>query len=165
MADLFKLNVDDRALQRKLAQLEKIDTIELHRTIGAALLTLVGLSFRMSRDPWGAPWKPLKQRRGQPLVDSGRLRASLTSEVASDRVSVGTNLIYAPPHQFGATIVPVRAKMLAWQVGNAWHFAKRVTIPPRPFLPIGANGQVNMPPIWERAIIDRVRGFIDAQIA
>ena len=48
---------------------------------------------------------------------------------------MGSNLVYAPVHEYGATIVPVNKRALHWvdQEGQE-HFAKRVKIPPRPYL-------------------------------
>ena len=48
------------------------------------------------------PWKPLKHRKGRPLRDTGRLMNSITKKISGDAVYVGTNVIYAATHQFGA---------------------------------------------------------------
>jgi len=71
---------------------------------------------------------------------SGNLARSLTVDGAKgslfrefkNRVVVGTNLVYAPIHEFGGIIVPKRKKLLAWKTGGKngkWIFAKRVRIP------------------------------------
>lgn len=46
-------------------------------------------------------WKALKYRSGSPLVDTGRLKNSITKQVASNVVIVGTNVVYAAIHNFG----------------------------------------------------------------
>ncbi len=48
----------------------------------------------------------------KPLVDTGALRASITYVINNKELKVGSNLIYAPVHQFGATITPKVAKKL-----------------------------------------------------
>lgn len=64
------------------------------------------------------------------LVDSGRLKASITRAHDNTLAVVGTNVEYAPIHHFGGVIKPKTAKAL--KLGN--RFAKKVTIPARPFL-------------------------------
>ncbi len=52
-------------------------------------------------------WKPNAEstikRKGSsaPLVDTGRLRQSFTAEIFGDTLVVGTNVEYAPPHEYG----------------------------------------------------------------
>lgn len=48
------------------------------------------------------PWTPLKHRDGQPLRDTGRLMNSIGHQVDGDTVLIGTNLVYAAVHNFGA---------------------------------------------------------------
>lgn len=70
--------------------------------------------FRREESPEGA-WPPLKilgmsksgkiikyrTRQGKLLQDSGRLRESTTGLVTHTGAEVGTNVVYAPTHQFG----------------------------------------------------------------
>src|SRR5574341_1107956 len=73
------------------------------------LKTLVDDSFDQSRAPDGNAWAPLapstiaRRRRGssKPLVDTGRLRNSITAVALNDTLRVGTNVIYAGIQQFG----------------------------------------------------------------
>ncbi len=48
------------------------------------------------------PWKPVKNRDGQPLRDTGRLMNSITRKATGSEVRVGTNVVYAAVHHFGA---------------------------------------------------------------
>lgn len=72
-----------------------------------ALVTEVRLGFRDQKSPYGKPWAPLKQRRsrnkdnGKILRDTGRLANSITGGYSGSEVRVGTNVEYAPYHQFG----------------------------------------------------------------
>ena len=78
--------------------------------IGNAMRESSVLRFRDSTAPDGGRWKPLSpvtvalRRKGSssPLLDTGRLRNSLTFAVGSRHVDIGTNVIYAGTHQFGA---------------------------------------------------------------
>lgn len=79
--------------------------------IGSAVVSFVKLRFVRQRDPWGARWRPLRpstvsrrrKRSTVPLRDTGRLMNSITHVVrGNDAVDIGTNVEYAPTHQFGA---------------------------------------------------------------
>lgn len=129
------------------------------------------LGFRGSMDPYGVPWKPLapatlegRARRAaggkpikrdgtlkvkalramasaKPLLDTGRLRNSLTRDAGPSEASVGTNAVYARIHQFGG------------QAGRG----RKVLIPARPFFPQPERG---LPVPLAESIRDRlVRHF------
>ena len=81
-----------------------------------------------------------------------------------DYVEIGTNLVYAPPHQFGATITPKQAKMLRFFNGSIPIFAMKVTIPARPYMPIDQQGQIDIPDAWQQSTIRNIQNFIEGQI-
>lgn len=151
--------------------------------VGNSLVNRIRLGFRFSRDPWGNTWLPIKWRAprvsggkrtkygqkqaaanaaasngtgraGQPLVDKGILRRSIVAQADATGVVVGTNLIYARVHQFGAVITPKKHPHLVFPgpAGNLI-FSKRVKIPARPFLPINSAGGVSLPPTWGQNIL------------
>ena len=74
-------------------------------------------SFSLSQTPAGAPWAPLAastirgRRRGSgvPLVDTGRLRASVTATPTATGIRFGTNAAYGGFHQHGTRRIPSRA--------------------------------------------------------
>jgi len=74
--------------------------------------------FNESKSPDGIPWAPLAHRRvnskggDKPLLDTGTLRASIVVRATSEQVVVSSAHVSAGVHQFGATIVPKRAKFL-----------------------------------------------------
>lgn len=71
------------------------------------------------------------------LFLSGALADSIDHELqSSSAVAWGSSLIYAGVHQFGAVIVPDSAKTLAFSIGGSPVFAKKVTIPARPYVGI-----------------------------
>lgn len=118
------------------------------------------LSFRTSKDPHGKPWKPVLRAGGQPLVDTGRLRNSLTTRATGLTAEVGTNVLYAAVHQFGATIKPVKAKALRFQLNGQWFTRKQVKIPARPFLPT-----TTIPASYENAAVKVVSNYLSGAAA
>lgn len=95
------------------------------------------LSFEKETSPFGDKWTPLskqtlKHKKGSKiLTESSMLQSSINSRTKLQQtktstqgsVSIGTNLEYAPIHQFG---------------GKAGRGLK-VNIPERPFLPVKDN--------------------------
>jgi phage gpG-like protein len=129
-----------------------------------AALGELGDEFRGSRDPWGRSWEPLAHRLGQPLLDSGRLRASFrpfTKETPTG-LRVGTEVAYAAIHQFGGTIErkpgvierfrgkkgkfvkSKNADKRGVTLASMSHGAYKIRIPARPMLPIGAGATASL---------------------
>lgn len=130
----------------------------LHERIGAALVSNVQLGFKNGVSPYGQQWAPLKIRQGQPLRDTGRLRASIGQSADRTGVTVGTNVSYAAVHQFGATIRPKKpGGRLVFPGAGKMIFARQVTIPARPFMPLDGNGATVLPDSYQRAVITRIR--------
>lgn len=71
-------------------------------------------------------------------VRTGRLRRSIHPELEYGPgravATVGTNVIYARTHEYGATITPKKAKALRFRIGEKWVTTKKVVIPERSFL-------------------------------
>ena len=67
---------------------------------------------------------------GYAPYDKGTLRRSITHEVKPLEAKVGTNLVYAPIHEFGGTIRAKKAKYLRFKVNGQWVSKKQVTIKP-----------------------------------
>jgi phage gpG-like protein len=157
---------DDARLSLFTKQLRALTSAAGRRSIVNALaeeaIAQTQLGFAESRDPYGRSWEPLKLRvGGKPLLDRGRLRASIAKEVSASGFRLGSNLIYARVHQYGATIRPVRAKALrfrgvSYRGGrrkySKWIFAKKVVIPRRQYIPEGRLG-----PIWSKAFAQAAR--------
>jgi phage gpG-like protein len=53
------------------------------RRLTGTAIKLLADEFRKSQNPYGAPWKPPKHRKGKPLLDTGRLRAASVGQTAS----------------------------------------------------------------------------------
>lgn len=90
------------------------DTERYLRVAAEDLKTLVDDSFYGSRSPGGRQWEPLdpstvaKKGSSKPLIDTGALRNSITTRARRDAVLLGTNLPYAPVHQYGGEHIPAR---------------------------------------------------------
>lgn len=113
--------------------------------------------FETQRGPDGDPWAPslrAKATGGQTLVDSGRLRQSITWRASRAEAEWGTNLIYAGVHQDGATIRAKSGGRLGFFIpGIGFRSPREVVIPARPFLGIDGDD--------EDEIDDIVRDYID----
>jgi phage virion morphogenesis protein len=101
VVQVFDFGVD-KALSGLLQRLDDpSDTLD---AIANALVENVRQTFNDSEDPYGVPWAPLNPlfREGQPLRDTDVLMNSIDKDVGADFIAFGTNVEYAPPHQYGA---------------------------------------------------------------
>lgn len=142
----------DAALRELVAKMKKVGGPSAMRVLAGRLAVdaraLVAQSFASSTSPNGEAWAPLKARRGQPLVKSGKLSRSIKTSASSKGVTLYTNTRYAAVHQFGAA---TKARMQARTRGGRFKSRKAAasqkkgsvrvgrvsgaTIPARPFFP------------------------------
>lgn len=89
---------------------------------GQLAVRAVQRNFAAQRDPQGKPWARLsaatiERRRNKKkssiriLIDTGRLRNSINYQSDSKEARVGTNVLYAPFHNFGTRRMPQREFM------------------------------------------------------
>jgi phage virion morphogenesis protein len=157
----IEIAAQDAAARGSLAALADADLTGLMDLIGAALVASTQQRFEDQRSPAGVPWRRSARAAsvgGQTLVDSGRLRASITHRPSRDRVEVGTNVLYAATHQFGATIRARTARGLRFRIGDAWRTARAVTIPARPFLGLDQADRDEIAAITTEWLRDRAEG-------
>jgi len=156
--------------------------LKLMKVLGEEYRDFMMDCFRSGHSPYGDKWATVKLRVSangaaqKPLLDTGIMRGAVTPRNYTDsgfHVVVGRK--YASTHQFGAVIVPKRAKALRFRgvtyhqttsksgktsvrrkYGN-WIFARRVEIPARPYAPL--NG---MPPKLDSLLDDAASDFIEA---
>ena len=91
--------------------------------IGEMLVSSTVERFDRGEGPDGTSWEPSRRAQaegGKTLVDRGTLRGSISYEASPQAVVVGSNLVYARPHQDGGKV----GRGLA------------VTLPARPYLGI-----------------------------
>lgn len=156
------VTLDDTDVQRALRALSErcADMTPAMDEIGQLLVTDADLCFRDSRDPWGHVWTALSEvtlgrRRGssaQILRDTGHLAGSLNHQPDRDSVTVtaGSGLRYAATHQFGRP----DNRMYNTPSGAP------APIPARPFLPIRASGEVDLPAAARDEIFDITRHYL-----
>lgn len=190
----FELNDRRAQAKLKALESAVANKAPLYAAIGAALRTRILLCFKLGIDPWGNKWRPIKFRApagradakgrfklskkgagqqqanstgsaGQPLVDTGDLRGSISVRSDGQGVTVGTNKISARVHQFGATIRPKTGTTLAFPGPNGpIVFAKKVTIPARPYLPLRRADVVELPPAWSQLAVARIKAHLTEQL-
>ncbi|MFQ5585468.1 MAG: phage virion morphogenesis protein [Thermodesulfobacteriota bacterium] len=101
------------------------------RDVGEILHRSIRRNFKVGGRPKWKPSARVKAAGGVTLTDTGRLKNSMTVEARRDRVSVGTNVVYARIHQFGGktkarTIKPRIKKALFWP--GAGHPVSRMSL-------------------------------------
>lgn len=139
---LFSYEFDGAALEGRLSQaaVQMGELSPLMATLGAILEQSAKDRIQdTNTSPDGAAWpKSLRAtvEGGKTLLDSGLLAASIHNIPGRDRVEIGTNLIYAGVHQFGATIRAKTAKGLFFALPGTGDIVivQSVTIPARPYL-------------------------------
>lgn len=93
-----------------------LDLSAVLAVIAVDIETFIDDRFKSGTDPGGNEWRPLAAatiaaRRGtnpKPLIDTGTLRGSITTDVDNASILLGTNVPYAGFHQFGTTTIPAR---------------------------------------------------------
>lgn len=166
-----KLTGDDAALRAMIEKAKKLGGAQALRVLSGRLAVdarkLVERSFATSTSPNGDAWKPLKSRKGQPLVKSGRLSRSIKANPTSKGFTLYSTAPYAAVHQFGAE---TKARMQARTRGGRFKSKKaaeqqkkgkvlvgRVSgavIPARPFFPGGS-----LPREWQARFAQTTREF------
>lgn len=144
--------LDDADFVRRVDRLGGVLKTGVAKAIGAGLVGVTQERFETETEPLGGTWTPLNpayailKGGGGILKASGLLNRTITSDTAGSTITVGSNRIYAAVQQFGATIVPVRARALVFRLGaiNAkgkagriMVHARAVHIPSRPYLGFG----------------------------
>lgn len=112
--------------------------------------------FETQTGPDGKVWEKsarVKAKGGQTLVDSGRLRDSITWRADKDSAEWGTNLIYAGAHQFGideAVTFSAHTRLITQAFGRPLGFgvyqsvkesSRNPNIPARPFAGIDGDDE------------------------
>ena len=115
----ISLSVNIRGEDTLLSGLaEKLrDLSPVTKDMGERMRFSIEENFRTGGRP---AWIPSKKARGKTLIDTARLKNSITYRADKDSVAVGTNVIYARIHQLGG------------MAGRG----KKVRIPARPYLVI-----------------------------
>ncbi len=172
----MRIELSTEQLQQLLG--EKLKRLEypyyIMRGVALELDAITQDTFRNQGDPAGS-WPGLrpstrraKERRGRSieriLRDRGFLAASIQVNYSRTFAEVGTNLIYAPIHQFGGEIkrtgtvhLRTRRNGQLYKRGNLATFARKshklaverpvsytIHIPARPYLPVDIDGRLTV---------------------
>ena len=137
--------------------LERDDKSDLLDQIGINLVENTRVRFGDQVSPDGVPWEPSLRainEGGDTLRDKGVLLNSFTHRQLTDSVEWGTNVPYALPLHFGATIQAVNGPYLKFKVpGGGWAQKAEVTIPARPFLGMDSDD--------EQLVVDIIGAFLN----
>lgn len=128
MSDFVSITVDDKQLQAALQQLESSvrDMTPAMRKIAGTLAKVVEDNFAAEGRPRWQPSQRAASSGGRTLQQTGRLAASIVTDYNTSSVRIGSNVDYARIHQLGG------------QAGRG----HAVTLPPRPYLPVTASGEL-----------------------
>jgi len=109
MAISMSVTIDDKRAKKLIKKLSTVDDLSTPMKQSGIYLER-SIARRFSK----ADWKPLspatikihpRRKGGKPLNDTGKLRMSVTSQaivhVEKMKLTYGTNLVYAPLHNFG----------------------------------------------------------------
>lgn len=159
---VFRL--DDSVARAKIAAMQAAaaDMRPLYATVGRVIVNRIRLCFKLGIDPWSSPWAALKIRKGQPLRNTGRLNRSVVANPDTKGVTIGTNVQFAAVHQYGATIEPKKpgGRLVFPGPNGRMIFAKKVTIPARPFMPLKKGfTTVQLPPAWSADVTRALRTY------
>ncbi|GAB0057424.1 hypothetical protein SIID45300_01752 [Candidatus Magnetaquicoccaceae bacterium FCR-1] len=111
-----KLTVERQSFPALMTALNRLeartkDLTPAFKSMGQHLLRTIDQRFDEQKSPHGQPWQDISEftkekKRGtfgqdKILTDTGRMRRSITYIASSERLEIGTNVVYAKKHQFG----------------------------------------------------------------
>lgn len=144
----LSVSIQVEGLAAAAGRLDALARVEMHElAFGLARLGRRQTQRRIETEkssPEGQAWPKTREGRGALFVTGHHLYQSIQDHVSGLTASWGTSWIGARVHQFGAVIVPVRAKALAFRVGGKTIFRKKVTIPARAYLGISAANRAEI---------------------
>lgn len=117
MSITLEVRIDDREVRALLDQLgaRARDLTAPMKLIARQMQFSVDQNFKVGGRPRWLVSERAERQGGQTLVDTRRLQSSITADFASDRVEIGTNVIYGRVHQLGflgMVQVPAHVRLL-----------------------------------------------------
>lgn len=149
----IKVTVHDKGVSDAIARVTAVDRNlipPLFKNWGEYQIKATRARFLAQRGPDGKAWTPLNRvyaatKRGPGILrESGQLFGSIVYQVSANTLAWGSPKVYAGIHQAGGTIVPRSADALIFRLGNRTVFARKVTIPARPFLGVSNDDRDRM---------------------
>ena len=158
------IEYDDQEVVRALNRLVRAggNLKPAMRSIASVLEEAAEETFQQREAPDGTPWADLsdhtKRRRGkkgkwpgQILQVTGDLAGSITSAYRATQAAAGTNLVYAPTHQFGAS----EGEFGSTKTGRPIPFGD---IPDRAFLGVSGKARGDILDALNRHFANTARG-------
>ena len=107
---------------------ERLDDLSKPLSVTAKyMLRRIDTGFKDSQDPYGREWQDISdltiitrkknKKIDQPLVDTGALRRSFSSEVGQDYLTIGSDNETAEEHQYGFENIPRRMMIPVSDIG------------------------------------------------
>lgn len=130
---------------------------QLLSEIGSEMVELARQNF-INQSFNGIAWQKSQRatsQSGQTLRDTGRLMNSLTFVIVPDGIVYGTNVLYAKPLHYGATITARNGGFLRFLGAYGWVSKQSITVPSRPFLGFGERER--------NAVMDILQDMLDEQ--
>lgn len=153
-----RIDGETEELISRLNHMSGVDKAGVMNAIAEGLRTSTLERFRSEESPEGSRWKPsvrAERRGGKTLTKTAGLKNSIRAQADESQAAVGTNLVYAATHQFGAerTIRAKKGRYLKFQIGDRWVSVPsvRVNIPARPFLGISQEDKEEIKEILDEA--------------
>ncbi|MBS7541488.1 phage virion morphogenesis protein [Ancylobacter lacus] len=150
------LTIDDDAVVSGLARLvaASVDLRAPLANIGQVVRQSTIDRFAREVSPAGVPWAPLNPeyragKKGPGILRENRRLSDIVWQLGGNAVQVGSSVVYARVHQFGAVILPKTAAALVFSLGGRIVHAMRVIIPARPFLGLSAEDLIEITAILD----------------
>lgn len=127
-------------LRKKIRAVQ--DPTPIWRAVGTQLVSYTRRSFRDSSLRIST-WAPRKSGQPSNLIFKGVLISSIRiTAVNKSGVTTGSDRKYAAIHQLGGVIQAKPGKPLVFKIGGKTIFAKKVTMPARPYFPFLPDGSL-----------------------
>lgn len=109
----IEMQIDTRDLKTLAEKIKRLGPNNTHirsglEKIGTRWVARIKANFRNGVDPYGNKWAPIHHRKGQPLLDTGRLRNSIKHDVRGIDIYLTSPLIYADTHNNGRGAIKKR---------------------------------------------------------
>jgi phage gpG-like protein len=132
------VQVEVVGLPQTLGRLQALGRIEFDELLdGLARMGAQQTQRRIKEEkttPEGAAWPLTRDGRAALFVSGKHLYLSIDHAASATEARWGSGWIGAKVHQFGAVITPKDGKALHFSLGGKDVFARKVTIPARPYL-------------------------------
>jgi phage gpG-like protein len=166
--DGVSFQVTTSGMEAALARLNRLSSLNKHELMeGLGRLGQMQTRHRLEvehKTPAGVAWKKTTDGREALFVDGKHLWRSIDYVSGEDEARWGSGLVYARIHQLGGVIMPVNGKALVFSIGGAFEeaaigmrpgsvknskalgaiFAKKVTMPARPYVGMSEANKLDM---------------------